>query len=143
MRSKRAFGNHRAHASVASSGTVVFWPSIRSGCRSCLVNDEDLNVRRCSVFRILFTVECEVCADIAETSYPLPPFAKARMVKAHRFADNRNQTSIFFQCFRRVASRNEWRTDSNRVIFTKTINPTLSIVGRLNPKSRLLKLTNN
>src|SRR6266545_316380 len=74
----------------------LFLPS-RSGCCSGLINDEDLNVRRGSVFRILFAVEGEVCADIAETSDPLPPFAKARMVKAHRLADDRNQASAVLQ----------------------------------------------
>ena len=68
-----------------------------AGRCSGLINDEDLHVGRGSVFRILFAVEGEVCADIAETSDPLPPFAKARMVKAHRFADNRDQASAVFQ----------------------------------------------
>src|SRR2546423_3857453 len=70
---------------------------ILAGCRSRLIDDDELNIGCGSVLRILFAVQGEVCADIAETRDPRPPFAKARMVKAHRFADDRDQASAFFQ----------------------------------------------
>jgi len=69
----------------------------------------ELNIGCGSVLRILSAVQGEVCADIAETRDPLPPFVKARMVKAHRFADDRDQgvrlLSIVVERWLRVALR--------------------------------------
>src|SRR5258708_18748728 len=71
-------------------------PVLAWGCAS-LINDKDLNVGGGSVFCIFVTTKGEVCANVAEASDALPPFAKVRMVKAHRLANNRDKASSFLE----------------------------------------------
>src|SRR5437867_13040812 len=74
----------------------LFLP-VLAGCRSRLINDDNLHVGRGSVFRVLVANERKVRADIAKVSDALPPIAKARVVKAQCFADNRDQASTALQ----------------------------------------------
>src|ERR1700687_3993140 len=66
-----------------------------------------------SGFRIFVAVEGEVRAHVAEQSDPLPPLVKVRVMKAHRFADNRDQACAWLQS---AQSASDVMGNINRVI---------------------------